>query len=84
MSTTDNNSAAPLRKDKAPVTNGASENANTPIGFRPQQNMAVEPPRAHDLQPSYATIVANDANPKGWYGSMSMSPPNHLPRTQRL
>jgi erythrocyte band 7 integral membrane protein len=65
MSATDN-SSAPLRKDKAPEVNG-----ETAIGFRPQQNMTVEPPKAQDLQPSYASIVGNDANPKGWYGSMS-------------
>ena len=42
-------------------------------GFRPQQNMTVQAPRQEDLQESYAKIVGNDANPKGWYGSMSMS-----------
>lgn len=66
MSATEN-SAAPLRKDKTPVTNGD----NNAIGFRPQQAMNVEPPKPQDLQPSYASIVGNDANPKGWYGSMS-------------
>jgi hypothetical protein len=41
-------------------------------GFRPQNNMmTVEPPKKEDLQHSYATVVANDANPSGWYGSMS-------------
>ncbi|KAK9778946.1 putative Band 7 domain-containing protein [Seiridium cardinale] len=66
MSATDS-SAAPLRKDKGPSTNG-----DAPVGFRPQQNMMVnvEPPKQEDLQPSYASIVGNDANPKGWYGSM--------------
>lgn len=43
-------------------------------GFRPQVNMTVQPPRQEDLQQSYASIVGNDASPKGWYGSMSMSP----------
>jgi erythrocyte band 7 integral membrane protein len=43
-------------------------------GFRVQDNMmAVQPPRQEDLQKSYATVVAHDANPKGWYGSMSMA-----------
>ena len=42
-------------------------------GFRPQPQLAVVPPRKEDLQRSYAAIVANDANPQGWYGSMSMS-----------
>ncbi|GAB1313533.1 Stomatin [Madurella fahalii] len=39
-------------------------------GFRPQVNMTVQPPKLEDLQQSYASIVGNDANPKGWYGSM--------------
>ncbi|PHH63291.1 hypothetical protein CDD81_6148 [Ophiocordyceps australis] len=39
-------------------------------GFQPQANMAVIPPRQEDLQRSYATLVGDDANPKGWYGSM--------------
>ncbi|KAI1136628.1 stomatin-like protein [Hypoxylon sp. FL0543] len=39
-------------------------------GFRAQANMTVERPRQEDLQASYASIVGNDANPKGWYGSM--------------
>ncbi|KAH9987669.1 stomatin-like protein [Xylariaceae sp. FL0662B] len=47
------------------TTNGAG-----PIGFRPQANMTVEPPRQEDLQQSYASIVGTDANAKGWYGSM--------------
>ncbi|KAI4599131.1 hypothetical protein KJ359_002089 [Pestalotiopsis sp. 9143b] len=69
MSATDN-SSAPLRKDKGPDTNGASGNGDVNIGFRPQQAMAVEPPKERDLQPSYASIVGNDAGPKGWYGGM--------------
>ncbi|KAI1860791.1 uncharacterized protein JN550_011253 [Neoarthrinium moseri] len=67
MSTTDN-SATPLNKSKAPAP--TSTNGDVQIGFRPQQNMAVEPPRQEDLQPSYASIVGNDADAKGWYGSM--------------
>jgi hypothetical protein len=40
-------------------------------GFRPQLGMsAVVPPREEDLQKSYATIVGNDADAKGWYGGM--------------
>ncbi len=50
-------------KTALPETNG---------GFRPQVNMVVQPPRPEDLQKSYATVVDTDANPKGWYGSMSM------------
>lgn len=45
---------------------------DTAIGFRPQVNMTVQPPKMEDLQRSYATIVSTDADPKGWYGSMSM------------
>lgn len=40
-------------------------------GFISQAKMTVQPPKKEDLQRSYATIVSNDANPKGWYGSMS-------------
>ncbi|RDA89638.1 hypothetical protein CP533_0738 [Ophiocordyceps camponoti-saundersi (nom. inval.)] len=39
-------------------------------GFQAQNKMAVQPPRQEDLQKSYARIVGDDANPKGWYGSM--------------
>lgn len=51
-------------------TNGAKPVAD--VGFRPQANMAVVPPRKEDLQKSYASIVGDDHNPAGWYGSMSM------------
>ncbi|KAL1890603.1 hypothetical protein Sste5346_008119 [Sporothrix stenoceras] len=49
-------------------TNGAKPVAD--VGFRPQANMAVVPPRKEDLQKSYASIVGDDHNPAGWYGSM--------------
>lgn len=54
---------------KDPEVNGHGPSA---AGFRAQANMAtvVQPPREEDLQRSYASIVGNDANPKGWYGSM--------------
>ncbi|SPO03840.1 related to stomatin [Cephalotrichum gorgonifer] len=39
-------------------------------GFRAQPAMAVLPPRAEDLQDSYATVVDSNADPKGWYGKM--------------
>lgn len=39
-------------------------------GFRTQGNMVVERPKQEDLQQSYASIVGNDADAKGWYGSM--------------
>lgn len=47
-----------------------TEGAETQIGFRPQVNMTVQPPRQEDLQKSYASIVGDEANPSGWYGSM--------------
>lgn len=43
-------------------------------GFIAQAKMTVQPPKKEDLQRSYATIVSTDANPKGWYGSMSRFP----------
>lgn len=49
---------------KQPEVNGG------PQGFRPQANMTVQPPRQEDLQRSYGGIVANDADAKGWYGTM--------------
>ncbi|KAI1328133.1 stomatin family protein [Xylariaceae sp. FL0255] len=53
-------------KSKAPdMTNGANN-----AGFRSNAPMAVVPPQRGDLQQSYAQIVGDDANPKGWYGSM--------------
>ncbi|KAM4059189.1 SPFH domain/band 7 family protein [Hirsutella rhossiliensis] len=39
-------------------------------GFQPQTKMTVQPPKKEDLQRSYGTLVGDDANPKGWYGSM--------------
>ena len=52
--------------------NDQHEHHNGTGGFVANQKMAVQPPRQEDLQKSYASIVGNDANPKGWYGSMSM------------
>ncbi|KAI2602294.1 stomatin-like protein [Hypoxylon sp. NC1633] len=48
-------------------TNGTGGAA---AGFRREAPMLVERPKQEDLQASYASIVGNDANPKGWYGSM--------------
>ncbi|KLU91508.1 erythrocyte band 7 integral membrane protein [Magnaporthiopsis poae ATCC 64411] len=49
----------------------APESGDGPaIGFRPQANMTVQPPRQEDLQKSYASIVGEDSNPKGFYGIM--------------
>lgn len=58
----------------APSTASSSKqpDISSQTGFRPQVNMTVQPPRQEDLQQSYASIVGNDASPKGWYGSMSM------------
>ena len=51
-------------------TNGATKSVPD-VGFRPQANMAVVPPRKEDLQMSYASIVGDDDhNPSGWYGGM--------------
>lgn len=47
----------------------ASENGQQ-VGFQPQKKMEVKPPSKDDLQRSYATVVSNEASPKGWYGSM--------------
>jgi len=49
---------------------GKLQDINGDIGFRPQMNMTIQPPTPDDLQKSYASIVAEDGNPKGWYGSM--------------
>ena len=65
MSTLDPAGSSHGGKSVDPATNG---------GFRPQGSMvAVQPPKQDDLQRSYASIVGDDANPKGWYGSMSQS-----------
>ncbi|CEJ79914.1 Putative Stomatin family protein [[Torrubiella] hemipterigena] len=53
---------------KAADTDGETNGHNG--GFQAQAKMSVQPPKKEDLQRSYATIVATDANPKGWYGSM--------------
>lgn len=67
---------------KAPV----ESNGQHPSGFRAQAGMTVQRPRQEDLQKSYASIVGNDANPKGWYGSMSMQllPPTRIKNIQTL
>ncbi|KAI5864025.1 stomatin-like protein [Durotheca rogersii] len=44
--------------------------SSSAAGFRSQAKMTVERPKQEDLQQSYASIVGNDANAKGWYGSM--------------
>ncbi|KAI2625418.1 stomatin-like protein [Hypomontagnella submonticulosa] len=49
-------------------TNGSGP--SQAAGFRSQAGMTVERPRQEDLQASYASVVSENANPKGWYGSM--------------
>jgi len=62
--------ASSINKGKGP--DASAQNGNS-AGFRSHANMvAVQPPKPEDLQRSYATVVDSDANPKGWYGSMSM------------
>lgn len=48
----------------------ATNGNNTNVGFKSHGGMTVKPPTKDDLQRSYATIVENDASPKGWYGTM--------------
>ncbi|KAI0025787.1 stomatin family protein [Xylariomycetidae sp. FL0641] len=67
-SQTDQSYGSSTARNKGPETHTNGSSANQ--GFRPQANMTVEPPKEEDLQQSYASIVGNDANPKGWYGSM--------------
>jgi regulator of protease activity HflC (stomatin/prohibitin superfamily) len=52
---------------KAKILSDETDHIN---GFRPQHGLVVQPPKKEDMQVSYATIVAADANPKGWYGTM--------------
>lgn len=58
-----------------PATNGSSSKSpeEGTGGFVAHTKMAVQPPKKEDLQKSYATTVTDEANPKGWYGSMSKS-----------
>lgn len=54
-------------------------------GFQPQNKMTVQPPRGEDLQRSYAAEIGGEANPKGWYGSMSTSLSSyHHPKSDML
>ncbi len=62
--------STPAPTDTA-TTSTKGKVAETNGGFRPQANMTVQPPRQEDLQRSYASVVDSNANPKGWYGSMS-------------
>ncbi|XXG97881.1 hypothetical protein Hte_004195 [Hypoxylon texense] len=55
---------------KSKAVDHANGSSAGPAGFRSQAGMVVERPKQEDLQASYASIVGNDANPKGWYGSM--------------
>ncbi|KAL5611931.1 hypothetical protein BROUX41_000502 [Berkeleyomyces rouxiae] len=53
-----------------PTSHASGSEAPLTTGFRPQQPMEVRPPKMQDLQQSYAAVVADNANPKGWYGRM--------------
>lgn len=72
-------SHGPFSTEEGPSTNGggkapASTADNDTIangGFQPTHKMAVQPPTKDDLQRSYATVVDANANPEGWYGTMS-------------
>lgn len=62
-------------------TNGGGSSSKAPAlapapapAYESGLKMEVQPPKQGDLQQSYATLVGNDPNPKGWYGSMSESP----------
>lgn len=61
--------------DSEPGHHTPSGGAGGAGGFVSQQRMAVAPPREDDLQQSYAKVVGSEANPKGWYGSMSRFSP---------
>lgn len=59
----------------AQVNGGGSSTSKAPApGYESAPKMDVQPPKQEDLQQSYATLIGNDPNPKGWYGSMSTSP----------
>lgn len=49
----------------------AGSSGGKAVGYRGAAGMTVQAPKQTDLQQSYAAIVADDSNPKGWYGSMS-------------
>lgn len=76
---TNPDSTAPLATKTAPsdgpstTSNGIPSTADRPVGFQRHGEMRVEPPKKKDLQQSYASIVGDDADPKGWYGGMSTS-----------
>jgi hypothetical protein len=62
---------------KAKIINGDDHDRDA-SGFKPHHSIVtVVPPKPDDLQRSYAAIVTTDANPKGWYGSMSTSSLSH-------
>jgi len=73
---TNPDSTAPLATKTAPsegpstISNGTNGAAERPVGFQRHGEMRVEPPKKKDLQQSYASIVGDDADPKGWYGGM--------------
>lgn len=50
-------------------------------GFRSQGGVTVQPPKREDLQPSYASVVGEEASSQKWYPSMCKSPFSCLKRT---
>ncbi|KAG6036274.1 hypothetical protein E4U19_003460 [Claviceps sp. Clav32 group G5] len=62
-------SAAPIMADLDGGGGGSSSKAPAP-GYETGPKMEVQPPRQEDLQQSYATLIGNDSNPKGFYGGM--------------
>jgi hypothetical protein len=69
LNTTGEGSSAKYPESEA----GATTNGAGTGGFQAQSKMTVQPPKTEDLQRSYARVVTEEANPKGWYGSMSKS-----------
>ncbi|KAG6146083.1 hypothetical protein E4U34_006837 [Claviceps purpurea] len=61
-------SAAPIMAD---LDGGGGSSSKAPApGYETGPKMEVQPPRQEDLQQSYATLIGNDSNPKGFYGGM--------------
>ncbi|KAM0330573.1 hypothetical protein ACHAQA_003521 [Verticillium albo-atrum] len=67
-----NNNNLGNENDRPRPVNGAgsSDAGGVNGGFQPTHKMTVKPPAKEDLQRSYATVVEENANPKGWYGTM--------------
>lgn len=59
---------------KANAQNYTSSDITTNGGYRTNVPMEVQAARPEDLQASYASIVGNDPQPKGFYGGMGEWP----------